>query len=285
MGAPRSPQHRLEFPVDFGVDFDPEAFDQAIANKGVPFTHWRAFPCPIGRTSSFDYRHPHDHPPGCGFTCSQGFLYQPAGVVRALYTGNSVHMLQMDLGLLTGSSVMVSMARTYDCEPGQEPRQALIAAFDRLFVPDPALVVVTTELFEVSGAPTDRVRFPIVSVVDLIDTRGNEYRTGVDFDISDGRIKWLTQRRPSYNPQLNSGDTCSIRYTYRPYYYVKELVHEVRVGVVEALDGSSAIVRLPQSAILQRENVFEDESRNEAQAKHPSAREAQSPGRLGLGPR
>ena len=268
---------QLQLPLDFGVDFDVENFDRVIADKGVPFIHLRAVPCPVGRTGQYDYRSA-EH--ASHSNCSNGFVYREAGEVRLIYSGNTANLIQIDLGILTGSSVVVTAARFYS--GGQE--QCLLHPFDRLYFPSDQIVVAAMELFEVSGLPSDRVKFPIVAVSDLVGSDGTEY-TGAEYEVRDGRIWWKTQKRPKYDPVLKHGDTCSIRYTMRPWYHVKQLLHDVRCASIEAFDGTPGVSRLPQSALLQRENVFEDESRDAAPRGEESAREVFAPARFNLGPR
>ena len=273
----RSAPTQLRFPGEFGVDFDLDAFDDLILDKGVPLQHWRAMPCPVGRANQYDYRSPHVDHAGC----SNGFLYREAGIIKAIYTGNSAQLIQVDLGLLTGSTVMLTFARLYD-----KTQQAFHAhPFDRFYLPDANVLVTGMELFEVSGLNNDRIKFPITEIIDLVDAKGEQYGPD-DYKIVDGKILWTGQHRPGYDPTGSHGVTCSIRFLYRPYWLFKNYMHEVRVSQTEAFDGSRGLARLPQSGLLQRENVQQDES----QDKQPvpglrTDRTVQLPPQYGLGVR
>ena len=271
--------HQLNYPGDFAVDFSADAFDQAIQDKGIPFQHSIALPCPLGKTDVGDYRKPHaDHG-----SCSNGFLYREAGTIMTLFSGNSLQMIQVDLGLLTGSSVSVSFDRFYQpIREGVEPEPFYAATFDRFYLPDENIVVTTTEMFEPSGAPQDRLHFPVVRVVALIDANGIEYsQVAGDFSVVEGKIQW-GKKSPLFNVEKSRGIPCSIRYLYRPYYLLKTMQHEVRVSQTEDFAGNRILTRLPQGAILQRENVFENQDKDNTTS---SDRQVKGPSTLNLGPR
>lgn len=268
---PRNTAHKLEFPAEFLVDFDAQAFDDIIRDKGVPFVHWRAMRCPVGLVDIYDQRRPHEDHSGC----SNGFLYTRAGEMNSLFTGNSAQMAQYDIGILTGSSVQVTLPRYYN-DPEQSP--VLVAPFDRLYLPDENIVVVHWQTFLASASGVEKLQFLVVNVADLIDSDGTVYRPG-DYAIDSGRLRWSSGRRPA------PGKVCSVRYTYRPYWYIKQLLHEVRVTQVEALDGERVLARMPQSALLQREYIFEKDDYDPQSRGGDPDRQVKAPSSLGLGPR
>lgn len=262
---------------DAAVSFDIPAFDRLIESQGVTFVHWRAMRCPVGLVDQYDIRRPHEDHEGC----SNGFVYTCAGKIKAAFTGNSNAPNFSGTGILNGASVSVTMDRFYDGT--REP--IYISAFDRLYLDEENIAVVNWQLFEASATGRERLNFPVVQVQDLIDTDGTRY-SGADFEVIGGQVCWLTQRRPGADPTTGKGRVCSIRYTYRPYWYVKQLIHEVRVAQAEnPATGIREIMRLPQAALLQREYVFEDEEKDSRAPDPDSARQVKSPPSGSFGPR
>ncbi len=250
---PRSPSVQLES-NERHVVFAQNDFDQAVADHGVRLRHYRALPCPVGLVDKDDVRRPHPHHENC----SNGFIYRYVGVLTSLFMGNSTHVRVQDPGLFTGSTVQVTFREEYDSCRGDRKEPPLVAPFDRFFLDEDRIAVVTWERF-VHESAEDRLEFPAVCVTDLVDSEGRWYEDGKDFVVSPrGGISWVGPG-PARD-EHNRPAVCSIRYTYRPHWYVSEMHHEVRVTV----DGDGRIVRRPQGAYLVRENKFLNEEREDA---------------------
>jgi hypothetical protein len=250
------------------ISFDIEAFDNLLRSQGVTFIHYRGTRCPVGMIDEFDTRRPHEDHEGC----SNGFLYTKAGEITCLFNGNGTSTSLQDVGVVDGSTVSVTLPRFYD--DSTEPVR--IAAFDRMYLSEIGISVSFWQLFRHSPSGIDKLSFPVSTVQDLIDSQGKRYFEG-DFEIrADGKLAW-TAKKPGLDPETGKGLVCSVRYTYRPYWYVKQLVHEVRVTQAEdPLTGARVINRMPQAVVLQREYVFENADRDE-QAKDPNdPRQAQA---------
>lgn len=269
--APRKEQSGISLDgLPFQVHFNPADIDEFIVAHSIPFIHYRAMRCPGGMKHKYDARNAED----CHLGCSHGYLYTQAGTVLCASTGNSSKLAQYDPGLLTGSSISVTPPRYYADE--RDPtRPVQLLQFDRMYLTDDTIVVPMWETFEAHQTGVDRLRFPVVEVVDLIDNLGRRYQTG-DFQVSDGKLVW-GQNRPGEDPDTGKGRVCSVRYLYRPYWYVSQLVHEVRVSTVDDPDGKVVTARLPQSAILQREYLFETEARDPQAPNPDSPRQAPGP--------
>lgn len=238
--------------------------------------------CPVGLVDRHDARRHTDHG-----GCSNGFIYTKAGLVISLFQGNSMHASIDDPGVLFGATVQCTFKRFYETCEGKPDQLVMLAPFDRLYLDEEAIAVVTWECFEHHASGIDKLRFPAVEVVDLIDADGHRFQQGDDFKIlADGRLSW-TGNRPSFNPDSEQGKVCSVRYHYRPYWYVKHMVHEVRVAQSEAdfISGERGIVRMPQAAMLQREFVFEAEERDPEAPNPTSPRQQKAPRDLSFGPR
>ncbi len=246
----------MDFPPAQGVSMDIEAFDELIRSQGVEMVHMKAQKCPIGMIDQYDIRILHDHP-----NCSNGFLYNRAGNLRALFTSNNKQMQQQDVGLLDHSSASVTVPSSYDICNNSQPKTIKVVPFDRFYLADQKVTVIHWQLFNSSGNGYEKLSFPVECVEYLVDSDGKEYKENVDFDLVDGKIHWLTQNRPSYVPDLNKGQVCSIRYEYRPYYYVSRMIHEVRLTQHEhPVTGERVTVLMPQAFVLVREYVFEKEN-------------------------
>lgn len=229
------------------VHFDVPYFDGVIDGQGLVFQHLRALPCPIGKTDPMDVRHTHADHSGC----SNGYIYELAGEMTCIISGGSKRVQALDMGLLTGATLQITVPRFYTDDPKKE---VIVAFADRLYLKDNKAKVVATQLFEHNTGGLDRVRRSILEVEHLIDSHGKRYREHEDFRVAGGQIAWTGTRQPGMDPTTNKGEVCSIRYRYTPYWYISHILHEIRV-VREGLDSA----RAPQAALIQREYIFEDE--------------------------
>lgn len=259
-------------PLLVALSLDPEAFDAFIADHGVQLVHWRGMRCPIGLTDPDDARRPHPHHEGC----SNGFLYTPAGTMTCGFLGNSKQSNFEEIGRVDDATVQCVLPRFYDQQgDGCDPKRIEICQFDRLYLKDEdqhePITVVNWQLVQAHETGTDRLQFPAVTVTDLVDSRGERYAPGVDFAIVRGAIVWTGSRRPGFDSKTQKGTVYSVRYTYRPYWYVQRMEHEVRVAQVEDDYGNRSLNRMPQLALLKREFLFQKEQ-NDPQAP-PSARQ------------
>lgn len=267
--------YQMVFPSD-AVGFDVAKFDEFIRSQGVQFVHWRAMRCPVGMVDPDDVRRPHPHHEDC----SNGYIYTKAGTVTCGFLGNSKESRYEDYGRADGSTVNIVLPRFYDMPDGgcfgDQPVE--VAPFDRLYLKEEAIVVPTWHTFAAHASGVDRLWFPAVSVTDLVDANGARYAQDIDFTLRQGQIHWVSQRRPG------KGVVCSVRFRYRPFWYVRNLVHEVRVAQAEDDFGDRTLQRMPQGAVLQREYFFEKEQRD-SQAKDPERRQQPQPADGGFGPR
>lgn len=273
---PQNPRP-MTFAPEVAVSFDPQAFDDLIRTQGVEFVHFRAMRCPVGLVDRYDIRRPHEDHAGC----SNGFLYTKAGLVTCGFLGNSTQPTNFDSGWMDGSTVQVTSPRFYD--NSNEPVQ--FAPFDRLYLSEEAITVPHWQLVEHHITGRDKLSFPAVRVVDLVDTEGLRYEQGTDFQIVNGHVVWGA-RRPKIDPETGKGVIYAVRFQYRPYWYIKNMVHEVRVAQIQdPISGVRRVERMPQACVLQREYVFEKEDRD-AKAPNPSSpRQVAEPGDGSFGPR
>lgn len=259
---------------EVSITFDSGSFDAAIISQGVKLRHWTAQRCPIGMVDLNDSRRPHPHHAGC----SSGFFYTCVGTVYALMTSNSKRQGMEDAGYASHSSVQCTFATTYE---GKDEK-LILAPFDRFYLDDESATVVSWETFLCSSDGINRTKYPIECVQGpIIDSRGDRYYQGEDFDIVDKTIHWGA-RRPANEIDLgpgtgngfgtDRGSVCSIRYLYLPYFRVGALGHELRF--IQVQDGFERnVVRAPQQATLHREYVSQETDQDGEGAGTPTTSE------------
>jgi hypothetical protein len=249
-------------------------FDVAIRANGVKLVHYRAMKCPVGMVDRYDTRRIHEDHAGC----SNGFLYTKAGTITCLFTGNGNRQNSSDLGLLDDSTVSVTAPRFYD--DTEEDTQ--VAQYDRMYLDEEAITVPHWQLVETHATGRDKLSFPVVEVMDIVDTHGKRYSVN-DYKIENGQIVWVGDR-PGFDAIANKGEIYSIRYTYRPYWYVQRINHQVRVAQVET-PLARKLIRMPQAFTLQREYVFEKEEKDDQAPDPNSPRQHKGPRDGSYGPR
>lgn len=259
-----SPQQEVQ------ISWDAQAFDDAIKNQGVIVTHYRAMPDPSGMTDRGDI-----HASNADRESSDGFIYIKAGDVNVFFSNNGNNSQLMEFGNIDFATAYMTLPRHYiDCE---EP--VIVAPFDRFFLKDIEVRVVNFQRLEASSTGLDRLQYPATCVEHLIDANGISYKEGIDFKITaKGNIKWLTQNRPGWNADLQKGVVYSIRYRYTPYFVVKNIVHEIRVGnVTDPLTYDRKLERMPYQILVAREHVFKDTNRDPMKPTSEDARFQDAP--------
>jgi hypothetical protein len=256
------------------VSFDPDAFDVALRSQGVKLTHMRAMKCPVGLVDRHDVRFAHeDHS-----ACSNGHIYTRAGEVTCLFTGNGNKQEQQDYGLHDGGTVQITAPLLYD----ESDILVDVMPYDRFYLNEEAITVPHSQLVESSTTGHDRLDHPAVAIVDVIDNRGVRHNSG-EYKIEEGQLVWTNGGLP-YDLVADRGSIYAIRFTYRPYWYVKSLMHQVRVAQVETVLARE-IKRFPQQWLMQREYIFEKENKDELAPDSESPRQVKGPRKIGLGPR
>lgn len=261
MGEPHDPSFPLLQPHR-QPQFDLRGFDEAIYNKGAQLVHYRAMPCPGGLDSPNDIRRPHDDHLGC----SGGFIFSEAGACWALFTSNSTSQRSTEPGIVGASSGSVTFARYYE----GSKRKVRVCQYDRLYLPDESVLAESWERFEHIPGRVDRLTYPAVEVIgEVVDRFGTKYMPG-DFSIVGGNLSW-GGREPPMAPD-GRGTVCSVRYTYRPYWYVQTMSHDLRLvtqSQLQATGETKQVVDVYQAAYVQREYFFRSEDREEGEPERP----------------
>lgn len=255
------------------VRFDPAAFDMILRSHGVLMEHWRAVKCPLGVEDKHDARSHGDH------NCSNGFLYVHAGDVTCFFSGNSSTSSLEYVGYVDGSTTNITLPRYYD----NTENEILVQHYDRFYLKEVVTGSVNTQLIEAHVAGRDRLQYLPIKIEYVIDANGVTYSEG-DFKIDKGELVWTGSNRPPYRPDLNRGTVYSVRYRYTPFWYVRNILHEVRVcRIFDHAAQQEVLVRLPHAVQLQREFMFEQEERQRNGVA--DARDVKSPRSGSFGPR
>lgn len=251
---------------DEATVLDVEAFDNLVHARGVKLVHHRAIPCPVGLQDEHDISRTHPDHSGC----SNGFIYKPIGRVTTIFTSNASDAKKLGEGFIDGSTVAATFPRFYDSD---ETKRVMVRPFDRLYLEEEDLVVaIWDKIHRRNDGLADRVEFPIVHVEHLVDSTLAWWKEGAHFDIAQGNIVWREGQGPA------PGTVYTAWYTYRPWWYVDRLVHEIRITPVpDAIDTNLvAMERMAYGAVLQREYVYRNQQ-NDDQAPSNRGRQQRAP--------
>ncbi len=242
---------------DGEVHFDSTLFNGLVRSKGIQFSHYVAIPCAGSDTNTEDIRSNH-----YGHSCSNGFFYKKVpDTFTSIFTNNPSSKYFKAEGIIDSATSWVIVPRTYD----KSNKLPYFSPYDRVYIESPEfcqILVPTFERLEMSQTGIEKARFPIVEVQYLMDSNEEMYEPGIDFIVSDGNIRWISTHRPQWNQKLNVGTPYSIRYLYRPFWYVASVEHEIRISKALDDNGEEQQVRLPSYLRCIREIFFRDKENN-----------------------
>lgn len=255
---------------EYQISFDPVAFDEFVKSQGIWITHYQAVPDPRGMQSRGDNRDTLSLRPDD----SDGFIYHKVGRFQALFSSNSVHLSQKEVGELAVSTAYFTLPRVYP----DTGKTIYVSTWDRFFLEDIEVQVVNMQFIESRREGVDRLQYPAVAVEFLIDASGGKYEESKDFQITkDGDIKWISNNRPKFNVKTGRGGVYSIRYRYTPYFVVSRIMHEVRVSqITQPFNNVRYVERMPYQVEVYREHVFRDNNVS-PRSTIPSVREQNRP--------
>ncbi len=235
------------------VFFVPELFDSLVREHGVLLEHFIALPCPQSDKNINNIRSNHaDH------DCEDGMYYTCAGKFLGIMTNNPKSNRFQSEGIIDSATCWIIVPRFYE----QNGQRIYFSPYDKLYVADnqfKEVLVPNFESMEASTTGVDRLRFPVCEVTHLIDKSGNpSFQSNIDYQVtSEGNLQWMTQNRPQFNPVLQEGGVYSVRYLYRPFWYVVTVEHEIRLSkILNADSDNKEVVRLPQYLRCVRERYF-----------------------------
>lgn len=254
------------------ISFNLRTQDDFIKGQGVSFVHYRAIPSPIGMKERGEYR----RSDSLDTISSNGFIYKKCGEFTAVLLGNSKKHVDVDGGLYDQSTSRLTLPRFYDETSESHPGEPIyLSPGDRVYIKDLEVQVVTFEKVDHNPNGDDFLQYPALCVEFLMDSRGIEYKQGVDYLITKhGNIQWVDGRKnPGTDEDTGLGRVFSIRYRYNAHWYIASLINEVRVGNVTE-NGMRKPERLPYHVMIQREYVYHNKNNdghNEKEAERGEA--------------
>lgn len=233
--------------------------DNFLISNGCRFRHYKALQCVIGKPDEGGIRHSHTHESdgNSDIHCENGFVYIYAGEVFGVFTGNSKQQTNTAPGFVNNSTAMVTFNRYYR----NTDKLASFTEYDKLIpCENPKEFFHSNfENFEHNPQGLDRCQFKITELEYLFDSDGKFYTEGADFSINSlGQIAWLPNaRRPGFDNVTQKPKMISVRYKYSPYFYVKQMTHEIRiVPQFNQYTGLMEQKKMPMQALVQVDWIF-----------------------------
>lgn len=240
------------------VGFNLKAQEQFAKNRGVIFEHYAAIPSTIGAKDRGDYR----RPDSLDVIAENGFIYKKVGEFVGTIVGNGAQESNVEGGIYDSSTARLIIPKFYNTQNPNQQKEIHLLPGDRVYAKDIALEVPNYQKVQYEPNRSDFLQFPAIKVEFLIDSKGIEYTYGVDFKLNDsGNVIWLNGgKNPGIDPDTLKGRIYGIRYNYIAYWYVQQLINEVRITNTSDANAPS---RMPYHAVIQREYVYHNRKRGD----------------------
>lgn len=257
--------------IDYGNPFasvkeDFGANNIFISQNGILMMHYMAVPDVINQKVAGDLRANFGQENNSQFENrddlhrENGFIYIKQKPIHVVFTSNSKNLQYTPAGLYNDSGAYATINRHYSTTN----ETANISEYDKLIPCEPSCETfsVNWQKFQHNPTGVDRLQYPATQVLYMIDSDGVTYTQDIDFNLQAGVIRWIGGNRPGMDSTTNQGKMVAIRYTYKPYFYIKTVMHDFRS--VPTLDeyGNSRTRRGPMQALLQADWVWLDSRRN-----------------------
>lgn len=220
-----------------------ESWDQLLKNRGIRFIHKAATPCPNMKTV-FD----NSHNPNCPICDGQGMFYYKEKEITGVFYSNSLEKNFEMQGIWEVGTAFVTLPTEYD-----DGTQAEFSAWDQLVIPDFTVRMYELKEYEPRPSGTQQLRYPIHNIdyiASAVNDAINEFVEGTDFEIEDGKIKWLIP--PQYDQVNQRGDVYVVQYFANPVYNILQHMRELRVSQ-QMVAGTKIARRLPQQVLVKRD--------------------------------
>lgn len=230
------------------------SFDQLLQNRGVRFVHRKSTPCPNIETV-FD----NSHNPNCPL-CEDGILFYIEKEIWGVFYSNSLEKNFEYQGLWEIGSAVVTLPTEY---PDGTPAE--FNTYDQLVIPDFSVRMWELKEYRPTYNNQQEFRYPIQSteyVASAVNDALVVYQQGVNFNIVNGNIEWITGQTPSFNVSENKGDVYVVQYYANPVYNVLQHLRELRITQELNLQGQKVAKRLPQQVLVRRD-FLNNKSRRE----------------------
>lgn len=251
------------------MSFNLDKQDQFIKSHGVSFVHYRAIPSPIGLKDRGEYR----RSDSLDTIAENGFIYKKCGEFTGVILSNNKRKQPIDGGLYDFSEARLTLPRFYNEDSEEDAGERIhLCPGDRIFlknVDKKEKNVVNYQRVQYNPNGMDYLQFPATCIEFIVDSRGGEYKEGVHFKISkgklsEGNIQWIDGKsNPGIDPDTGKGRVYSIRYRYEAHWYISALPNELRIGQTTE-DGIRKETRMPYQAVIQREYVYHNRNRGDS---------------------
>jgi len=229
--------------------------EQFINDKGIVLEHWAAIPSTIGQKDRGDYR----RPDSLDTISENGYIYKKIGEFSGVIVGNHKKNTFQEGGIFDNSTARLILPKFYV----NSEKEILLLPGDRLYAKNIELKVANYQKMQFDPKRSDILQFPAKNIVFLRDSKNIEYFYKKDFTINEnGNILWKKEgNNPGTDPETGKGRLYGIRYTYLAFWYVQQLLNEIRVTNTS---DSSQPSRLPYHAVIQREYVYHNRNRGDS---------------------
>lgn len=227
-----------------------ESWDQLAENRGIRFLHKVAAPCPNMR-SLVD----NNHDPECTFCDGSQILYVQEKEIFGTFSNNALEKMFEVQGVWEIGTAVITFPTEYP-----DGTQADFNIFDKLVCPD--FQIRLSDLKEYDGTSSTGTKYPIINVCDMTSVVAGvlkKYVQGVDFNIVDGNVSWVTGKEPGYDDIEEMGEVLSITYSANPVYNVLQTMHEIR-ATQQMVNGQKIARRLPQQVLVKRDFLFKPDN-------------------------
>jgi len=250
-----NPPQTYESPMPYDipdVSIRGESWDQLAKNRGIRFIHKIAAPCPnIKRLVD------NNHVPECPFCDNSQILYIQEKEIWGTFSNNTLEKMFEIQGVWEIGTAVITFPTEYP-----DGTQADFNVFDKLVCPD--FQIRLSDLKEYEPKPDNKTgsKYPIIDLCDMtsvVDGALKKYIVGVDYNIVDGEISWITGREPRYDDIEEIGEVLSMTYSANPVYNVLQTLHEIR-ATQQMVNGQKQARRLPQQVLVKRDFLFKPDN-------------------------
>jgi len=221
------------------------SFDQLIQNRGIRFIHKVAAPCPNIVTVEDN-----SHDPLCPVCDGNGILYYREKEIFGVFYSNSLEKNFEMQGIWEIGTAVVTLPTEY-----ADGTSAEFQTFDQLVIPDFPIRVWELKEYEIRPDAKQQLRYPIESMDYLAYVRSGvltEMIKGTNFEIDDGKIKWIAGFEPPFDTSVDRGEVLVASYFANPVYNVLQHMRELRI-TQELVGGVKLPIRLPQQVLVKRD--------------------------------
>jgi hypothetical protein len=240
------------------VQFNLNAQELFVKDHGIIFEHFAALPSPIGLKDRGEYR----RSDALDVISSNGFIYKKVGEFTGIIVNNSSKQDKVEGGVFDNSVARLVLPKFYNDQHPSKTKEISLLPGDRVYAKGIELKVDNYQRVQQNPTGQDYLQFPAKDVSMIVDSQNNDYTHGINYQISkDGNICWIDGKKsPGIDPDTGNGRVYSIRYTYLAFWYVSQLINEIRV----TNNGSNqSPARMPYQVQIQREYVYHNQVRSE----------------------